>query len=121
MSGMQKLWLYSVSYLRWERKDIRVILDIFPLDGYIEIGVLMDLSQVVVQRVVHIRKRNRISQKSLAAAIGITQTQYSNIENGRSSLSLRQLEKVAAAFGVEPWEILHPDWQTLCLSVHFPT
>ena len=47
-----------------------------------------------------------MSQGALAAAAGITASQTSNIERGKSSPSLETLERIASAFKVRPCELL---------------
>jgi len=49
----------------------------------------------------HIREARELSQKEVAVAIGMDQSQYSKIEKGKTDPSTSTLDKIAKAIGVE--------------------
>lgn len=51
----------------------------------------------VGRRIGRIRRTRRITQESLAAAIGLTRTSVTNIERGRQKLLLHTLADIAAS------------------------
>jgi len=62
---------------------------------------------VVVGKVlVRLRRESTLEQAELARRVGVTQSTWSRIENGASSLSLEQLADAAASFGRSPGEVL---------------
>jgi transcriptional regulator with XRE-family HTH domain len=52
-----------------------------------------------------IRTNKKLSQKEVAQNIGIPQTEYSNIENGKIEPTLSMLEKITEYFGVPITEL----------------
>ena len=64
--------------------------------------------QAVIGRVVvKIRKELEIEQGSLAKHVGVTQSTWSRIERGESSLTVEQLARAADFLRVKPSTILH--------------
>jgi len=49
-----------------------------------------------------------MTQEDLAAAAAIDRSYISEIENERYSISVDQVEKLAAVFGVDIYEMFHP-------------
>jgi transcriptional regulator with XRE-family HTH domain len=56
-----------------------------------------------------LRTGRGLSQEALADRIGIDRTYISMLERERSAATLDMLEKLASAFGIEPWELLLPE------------
>lgn len=57
---------------------------------------------------VRAQRGKRLSQESLASAVGLTRTSISNIEKGRQKLLLHTLVDIAEALDVEPSMLLPP-------------
>lgn len=68
----------------------------------------MDLRRVYGQNVAARREQLRLKQKDLADLIGVSVSYASQIESGEIGFRAETLEKVAAALGVEPFELLVP-------------
>jgi transcriptional regulator with XRE-family HTH domain len=52
------------------------------------------------------RVRNRLHQNDLAVALGVTQSAYSRIEQGDTTVSISQLRVIARRLGVSPGDLL---------------
>ncbi|HLQ27296.1 MAG TPA: helix-turn-helix transcriptional regulator [Acidiferrobacterales bacterium] len=65
--------------------------------------------QVLAAKIKLLRFLRRWSQEDLAAAAGLHRTYISAIERATCNLSLGNVEKLARAFGLSAWELLHPD------------
>ncbi len=64
--------------------------------------------QAIIGRVVvKIRKELAVEQASLAKNVGVTQSTWSRIERGESSLTVEQLARAADFLRVRPSTILH--------------
>lgn len=63
----------------------------------------------VGQKIKQIRKDKGLQQKSVAAEVGLDQSNYNKIENGRREPSVEVLQKLAVIFGVTVDELLNPD------------
>jgi len=61
------------------------------------------VGQVVLQR----RKLAKLDQSALAEALGISQSAYSRLEKGESSMTLAQLRAVALRLGCLPGDLIH--------------
>jgi transcriptional regulator with XRE-family HTH domain len=57
-------------------------------------------SQVVMDVVRKLRTSQGISQESIAQAIGMSQTAYCNLENGKTKLNIDDLERIAFELGI---------------------
>ena len=66
----------------------------------------MDIHQKTGLAIVQLRKAQGLSQYNLALKANITFRYLSDIENGKSNLSLNILEKIANALGVKVSKIL---------------
>ena len=53
------------------------------------------------KRIKELRKSRSLKQGDLSALLGISRGQISNLEHGRRSLNLKQLEKLCAFFKVD--------------------
>jgi transcriptional regulator with XRE-family HTH domain len=56
-----------------------------------------------------LRKEKGLQQKQIAIELGIDQSNYNKIENGKREPSLDLLNKLAGMFGVSVDELLNPD------------
>ena len=61
---------------------------------------------IIGQVIVKIRKKKSIEQLTLATAVGVTQSTWSRIEQGSSTLSVEQLILVSKALDIKASEIL---------------
>ncbi|HRP88667.1 MAG TPA: helix-turn-helix transcriptional regulator [Edaphocola sp.] len=59
-----------------------------------------------------IRKDKGLQQKAVAADVGLDQSNYNKIENGKREPSVEVLQKLALIFGVTVDELLNPDTNT---------
>jgi transcriptional regulator with XRE-family HTH domain len=57
------------------------------------------------ERIKHFRAAKNLSQKELAASIGMDQAQYSRMESGKVEPTLSSLEKIAEALGIKIAEL----------------
>ena len=55
-----------------------------------------------------IRLSKRITQAHLAELAGLHVTYINAVENGRRNISLENVDRIAAALGVEPYVLLKP-------------
>jgi transcriptional regulator with XRE-family HTH domain len=53
------------------------------------------------QRIKELRKSRHLKQDDLAIVLGLSRSQISNLEHGRRSLNLKQLEKLCSYFKVD--------------------
>ncbi len=58
------------------------------------------------ERIREIRKRKGMRQDDLADKLEVSNTYISKLENGKKQITIKQLEKVAEALGVELTELL---------------
>jgi transcriptional regulator with XRE-family HTH domain len=63
----------------------------------------------VVERMVQLRQEHAVSQKQLAAAIGVDPSSMNRIEKGERAVSVAELVRVADFFGVSAESILRSD------------
>jgi transcriptional regulator with XRE-family HTH domain len=71
-----------------------------------------DLARRIGASVREHRTGRGISTRRLAAAAGVSQPFLSNVENGRTMVSVPSLYRIAAALGVAPSELMPSDDQT---------
>ena len=55
-----------------------------------------------------VRTRAGVSQEALAFEAGLHRTYVGSVERGERNISLLNVERLAKALGVEPWELLRP-------------
>lgn len=55
------------------------------------------------------RKRNKLTQEQAGNIISVSHNAYSEKERGIKPMTLEELEKLAAAYGAEPWMLLALD------------
>ena len=65
------------------------------------------------------RERLKYTQEEVGLYLGISQPAYNKYEKGESSLSLPQLEKLAALYGVEEYDLLHASVESLSVPLAF--
>ena len=78
------------------------------------------LNHELGQRIRTIRKARKIRQGDVAKSIRMTRVSIVNIEKGRTNVLTWRLAQMAVVFGVEPWQIMHPDWRMLCGTIPQP-
>ena len=64
---------------------------------------------LVGERIREARKARSLTQESLAAAVSLTRTSITNIEQGRQNFPLHVLIEIASALGIPPAELLPPE------------
>lgn len=65
-----------------------------------------DLQKIVGLNVRRLRHARGMSQEALAHEVDVHRTYIGGIERGERNLSLRSVERLAKAIGVEPIELL---------------
>lgn len=80
----------------------------------------MDCSQLGAN-LRYCRERLKYTQEEIGNYLGISQPAYNKYERGETSVSIIQLEKLAALYGIEENDLLHstPDRLRLPLSFAF--
>ena len=66
------------------------------------------LRQVVAANVRRLRKADDLSQEAFADACNLHRTYIGAIERAERNVSLDNIEKMAAALRIAPWELLKP-------------
>lgn len=61
------------------------------------------------ERIKNIRSAKGFSQKQVALALEMDQSQYSRIENGKTDPYFSTIDKIAGALGVQLGDLLAPD------------
>ena len=64
-----------------------------------------------------LRKRRNLRQDDLAAVLGISRGQISNLEKGRRNLSLKQLEKLCEYFQIDMSYFLMSETTDSCIEL----
>lgn len=63
----------------------------------------------MIERLRELRARAGITQEKLAEKAGLRYKHYQAVEAGRKpDIRLSTVERIAKAFGIEAWELLHP-------------
>lgn len=65
------------------------------------------------------RERLGYTQEEVGQYLGISQPAYNKYEKGETALSMPQLEKLAALYGVEEYDLLHGTSETLSIPLAF--
>ncbi|MDR1452502.1 MAG: helix-turn-helix domain-containing protein [Candidatus Margulisbacteria bacterium] len=68
-----------------------------------------DIVNILAENIRHYRNRSGWSQIDLADKINISVTFLSSLETGKTWASPATLSKLAAAFGIEVYELLKPE------------
>jgi transcriptional regulator with XRE-family HTH domain len=64
---------------------------------------------ILVARLLELRRRHGLSQEAFAERAGMSYKYYQAVEAGRKrQLRISTLEKLAAAYGIEVWQLLSP-------------
>ena len=64
---------------------------------------------LLVKRLRTLRESQKLSQEEFAHLAGISYKKYQPLESGnRKTVSLPQVEKLAAIYGLELWELIGP-------------
>lgn len=66
----------------------------------------MALAQILGRNVREVRKRIGLSQEQLALEADMKRSYVSDMERGTRNPSVKAIERLAAALGVEPWTLL---------------
>ncbi len=66
---------------------------------------MLSVKQKIGRNIKKLRVLKNISQEKLAELLGISTPAVSNIENGKTLTSFKTLEKMAAALGVQLYEL----------------
>ena len=68
----------------------------------------MDLRDIFAANLRRLRHEKGLAQDDLAYEAGVSRSYLSQLEKGTFYASLKVLEKLAAALGVEPYELIMP-------------
>lgn len=69
---------------------------------------VMNLQERVGQNIQYVRRGKGLSQEALAHAANISRSYVGKLENGKNSMSLTTLEKIADALDVDPNDLTTP-------------
>ena len=73
----------------------------------------MDLIQLIAFRIRELRLRHGLTQEEAAELVGVSMRYYQMIEAGRKKeIFLGTLKALARAYGLEPWQLIGPDFFT---------
>ena len=65
----------------------------------------------MLNRLKTLRKQKKLTQAQLSEITGISQPNIAQIESGERGLSLENMEILAKALNVKPYELLPEEWQ----------
>lgn len=68
-------------------------------------------NKIIKNNIRELRKKRGLTQQQLADKLGISQVHLGRLETNARSMDLEQVEKISAALGVKPYEILPKEWQ----------
>lgn len=68
----------------------------------------MELRRILAKNLQRLRRAKGLSQEAFADHAQIDRTYISGLERAVRNPTLAVVERVAAALGVEPWELLRP-------------
>jgi len=68
----------------------------------------IDLQLAVGRNLRRLRVARGMSQEAFAAVLGVHRTFMGGVERGERNLTLRSLDRVATALGIDPRELLEP-------------
>jgi transcriptional regulator with XRE-family HTH domain len=67
----------------------------------------MDINSLTAARVKAFRLRLNYSAEAVAKALAINKANYSRLENGKTEITLRKLERLAQLFNVPVYVLIH--------------
>ena len=71
----------------------------------------VDLIQLIAARIRELRLRHSLTQEEAAELVGVSMRYYQMIEAGRKKeIFLGTLKALACAYGLEPWQLIAPDF-----------
>ena len=71
----------------------------------------MDLVQLIAFRIRELRLKHSLTQEEAAELVGVSMRYYQMIEAGRKKeMFLGTVKALAYAFGLEPWQLIGPDF-----------
>lgn len=68
----------------------------------------MHANEIFSKNLAYYRHKKNFSQQQLANKVSLHRTYISGIEQGKRNPSLKQIDKIAEALGIEPWKMLKP-------------
>ncbi len=68
-------------------------------------------NKIIKNNIRELRKKRGLTQQQLAEKLGISQVHLGRLETNARSMDLEQVEKISAALGVKPYELLPQEWQ----------
>ena len=76
----------------------------------------------ILEKIINLRKEKKISQRKMAAKIGISVTYFSVIERGRARLSLRRFVQICEVLEIKPHRLLesqneNPEREELLMEI----
>lgn len=95
--ALPRLWKYECYISSVDLKSSGV--EAYPI-------VTRELRQVVGENLRRLRGERGLSQEAFAEKAGIHRTYVGGIERGTRNVTLETLERIAAAFGIEPADLL---------------
>jgi transcriptional regulator with XRE-family HTH domain len=72
----------------------------------VNVSVPIDIDAQIGARLAEVRRRCGLTQRQLAAAIGVTPVMIKTYENGRSAIPVRRFDALANALHCEPIYLL---------------
>jgi transcriptional regulator with XRE-family HTH domain len=79
--------------------------------------VANETARKLLGRVRELREARGLTQEAFAERAGFTYKYYQSLEAGRKiDFRMSTLQKLARAFALEPWELLHPDTTPLAVG-----
>lgn len=67
--------------------------------------------KIIKNNIRELRKKKGLTQQQLAKKLGISQVHLGRLETNARSMDLEQVEKIAEALEVKPFDILPTEWQ----------
>ena len=71
----------------------------------------MDLVQLIASRIRELRLKHSLTQEEASVLVGVSMRYYQMIEAGRKKeMFLGTVKALAHAYGLEPWQLIGPDF-----------
>ncbi len=84
------------------------MINFLPIIVKINNFVINQIQMTVGEKIKQVRKEKGLQQKTIALEIGLDQSNYNKIENGRREPSVEVLQKLSVIFGVMVDDLLNP-------------